>query len=81
MKITVIPELIKAGDNSLGLGPNTSPPKVDCRVWAEDQYQLIVKILEEVRNKDIQTYIDGESPLLPLELRKLLHVFLKLNNK
>ena len=81
MEITVIPDLIKAGDNSIGLGPTMSPPKVDCRVWAEDQYELIVKILEEVRKKDIESYINGESPLLPLELRQVLHTFLQLNNK
>ena len=40
-------------------------PKVDCRVWAEDSYQEILEILKEVRTKDIQTYVDGKSPLLP----------------
>ena len=81
MKVTQIPALIKAGDLKLGLGKSMSPPKIDCRVWSEDQYQNIVKILCEVRKKDLNRYINGEGPLLPLELRQALFTFLELNGK
>ena len=80
-----VPHLIKKGDNRVGLGPSMSPPGVDCRVWAEDSFQEILEILTEVRKRDIQTYIDGQMPLLPQALRKRLHDFLEdsnqLNNK
>ena len=74
-----IPHLIKKGDNTIGLGQSMSPPKVDCRVWAEDSYQEIIEILAEVRKRDIRTYVEGESPLLPQVLRKRLFDFLTAN--
>jgi len=74
-----VPHVIKKGDNTIGLGQSMSPPKVDCRVWAEDSYQEILEILKEVRAKDIQKYVDGESPLLPQTLRKRLFDFLTAN--
>jgi hypothetical protein len=37
------PVLIKAGSNLIRLGENCSqPPKVDCRVVAEDYYQQLI---------------------------------------
>ena len=78
----IIPHLIKAGSTTILLGQiNPQPPKVDCRVWAEDSYQEIVEILEEVRKKDIQRYVDGESSMLPQPLRKSIYEFLKENEK
>ena len=74
-----VPHVIKKGDNTIGLGQSMSPPKVDCRVWAEDSYQEIIEILAEVRKRDIRTYVEGESPLLPQVLRKRLFDFLTAN--
>lgn len=74
-----IPHVIKKGDNTIGLGQSMSPPKVDCRVWAEDSYQEIIEILAEVRKRDIRTYVEGESPLLPQVLRKRIFDFLTAN--
>ena len=74
-----VPHVIKKGDNRIGLGQSMSPPKVDCRVWAEDSYQEIIEILAEVRKRDIRTYVEGESPLLPQVLRKRLFDFLTAN--
>ena len=74
-----VPHVIKKGDNRIGLGQSMSPPKVDCRVWAEDSYQEIIEILAEVRKRDIRTYVEGESPLLPQVLRKRIFDFLTAN--
>ena len=74
-----VPRVIKKGDNTIGLGQSMSPPRVDCRVWAEDSYQEILEILTEVRKRDIRTYVEGESPLLPQVLRKRLFDFLSSN--
>jgi hypothetical protein len=74
-----VPRVIKKGDNTIGLGQSMSPPRVDCRVWAEDSYQEILEILNEVRKRDIRTYVEGESPLLPQALRKRLFDFLSSN--
>jgi len=76
-----IPKKIKALSNKIGLGKSMSPPLVDCRVWAEEHYQEIIEILNEVRKNDIQKYIDGESSLLPQYLRKRLNDFLISNEK
>ena len=43
------PELIKAGDTRVKLGFLEQPPKVDCRVIAEDEYQRMIKLLERAR--------------------------------
>lgn len=44
-----VPHLIKAGSTNVLLGQiNPVPPKVDCRVWAEDIYQEILEILVAV---------------------------------
>jgi len=74
-----VPHLIKAGDSKILLGKSQTPPKVDCRVWAEDSYQEVLEILLEVRTKDIETYVNGETPLLPQRLRKHIHDFLSSN--
>lgn len=74
-----IPHLIKSGDSKILLGESKTPPKVDCRVWAEDSYQEVLSLLNEVRKKDIETYVNGVSPLLPQKIRKKLHNFLSLN--
>lgn len=76
-----VPHLIKAGDTKVLLGESKTPPKVDCRVWAEDSYQEVLEILLEVRKKDIQMYVDGEKPLLPQPLRKRIHDFLSSNGR
>lgn len=75
-----VPHLIKAGDNTIGFGQTMSPPKVDCRVWAEDSYQEVLEILKEVRKKDIETYVNGEIPLLPQKMRKRIHDFIAEND-
>jgi len=74
-----VPHLIKAGDSKILLGKSQTPPKVDCRVWAEDSYQEVIEILQEVRKKDIEKYLNGEAPLLPQRLRKYIHDFLSSN--
>lgn len=74
-----VPHLIKAGDSKILLGKSQTPPKVDCRVWAEDSYQEVLEILREVRTKDIEAYVNGEAPLLPQKLRKRIHDFLSSN--
>lgn len=76
-----VPHLIKAGDTKVLLGKDSTPPKVDCRVWAEDSYQEVLEILREVRTKDIETYVNGEAPLLPQKLRKRIHDFLSSNGR
>ena len=40
------PVLIKAGDTRVKLGICNQPPKVDCRVVAEDEYQRMINLLE-----------------------------------
>ena len=40
------PLLIKAGSDNLSLGLLKSPPKNDCRVVSEDNYQLLKKALD-----------------------------------
>jgi len=75
-----LPQLIKAGDTKLLLGQSKTPPKVDCRVWSEDSYQEIISILKDVRDADIRTYIDGDSPLLPQKLRSKIYYLLKTNS-
>ena len=75
-----VPHLIKAGStNVLLVQIKPEPPKVDCRVWAEDSYQEILEILVDVRKNDIKRYIEGESPLMPQPLRKRIHEFLSAN--
>ena len=77
-----VPHLIKAGSTNVLLGQICpEPPKVDCRVWAEDSYQEVLEILEAVRTTDIQRYVDGESSLFPQLLRKRIHEFLKQNER
>jgi len=39
------PILIKAGDNRIKLGLDGTPPLVDCRVVAEDEYQEMIYLL------------------------------------
>lgn len=75
----IIPHLIKAGDDKILLGKDKEPPKIDCRVWAEPSYQEIVEILSEVREKDLERYVNGEGSLLPQKLRKRIYDFLKEN--
>ena len=43
------PELIKAGDNRLKLGYLEEPPKVDCRVVSEEEYQKMINLLERAK--------------------------------
>lgn len=44
------PELIKAGDTRVKLGFLGEPPKVDCRLVSEDEYQKMIELLERARN-------------------------------
>ena len=75
-----VPHLIKAGSTAVLLGQiNPEPPKVDCRVWAEDSYREVLEILLEVRRIDVRNYIYDETPLLPKPLLKKIHLFLHLN--
>jgi hypothetical protein len=55
------PELIKAGDYKLGLGYCLNPPKVDCRVIAEDNYQILMAKIEalELENKELKKENEG----------------------
>ena len=41
------PELIKAGDRRLKLGLLSQPPLVDCRVVAEDLYQIMQETIKQ----------------------------------
>jgi len=45
MKLTE-PILIKAGSNLLKLGLNENPPKVDCRVIEETNYQVMKRAFD-----------------------------------
>lgn len=74
-KIMTLPQLIKAGDKRVSLGILASPPKVDCRVIAEDNFQEIATILKDIRVLDIQGYFNGQK-LLSQETRIKIHNFL-----
>jgi hypothetical protein len=41
------PILIKVGDSKVKLGQFSKPPKVDCRVVAEDLYQDMIRIINK----------------------------------
>ena len=43
-------EVIKAGDKKLLI--NNEPPKVDCRVVADDNYNEILEVFKEIRSWD-----------------------------
>ena len=43
------PELIKAGDKRVKLGFLEQPPKVDCRVISEEEYQKMINLLERAK--------------------------------
>ena len=43
------PELIKAGDKRVKLGFLEEPPKVDCRVISEEEYQKMINLLERAK--------------------------------
>lgn len=45
------PVLLKAGDRRLGLGYALSPPKVDCRVLAEETYQEMLKEIAHLKER------------------------------
>lgn len=68
-------ELIKAGDNKLLI--NNEPPKVDCRVVADDNYNEILQVFKEIRSWDIKRYMDGSGELMPLHIRKKVAEFLE----
>ena len=68
-------ELIKAGDKRLLI--NGVPPKVDCRVVAEDNYQEILETLKEIRAWDIQNYVNGNGVLMPQTIRQKIQIFLE----
>lgn len=46
------PKLIKAGANNLGLGINLLPPLVDCRVIAEDNYQIVLSTINALKKEN-----------------------------
>lgn len=41
------PQLLKAGSALVSLGWAQTPPKVDCRVLAEDNYQILKKVYDK----------------------------------
>ncbi|KKL81904.1 hypothetical protein LCGC14_1990100 [marine sediment metagenome] len=47
MKNHIVPEPIKAGDSCVKL--NGNPPLADCRVIAEDEYQLLLGAYETLK--------------------------------
>ncbi len=57
------PQLIKAGDLRLKLGWNSVPPKVDCRVVAEEYYQGMLKKIKQ-RDELLKAlqYIEDNAP-------------------
>ncbi len=57
-----------------------SSPIVDCRLWAEENYQEILEIIKEVRREDIQRYVNGEAALLPHRIRKQIADFIEAND-
>jgi hypothetical protein len=56
------PELIKAGDERVKLGFASAPPLVDCRVIAEDNYQILMESLlsKDRENIRLRALIDSE---------------------
>lgn len=76
-----IPKLIKKGNHSVLLGMHKTPPEVDCRVWAEDNYQEVVDMISEIRQYDIESYVNSGTALLPHQLRQRMQKFLVLNER
>ena len=76
-----IPELIKAGDLRVRLGESMTPPKVDCRVIAEDLYQEIVDLIAEIKTNDISNYMNGKKSYIPFKTKKKIQKFLSANNR
>lgn len=68
-------EVIKAGDKKLLI--NNEPPKVDCRVVADDNYNEILEVFKEIRSWDIKRYINGSGELMPQPIRKNIADFLE----
>jgi hypothetical protein len=66
--------LIKSGDKRLLI--NEKPPKVDCRVVAEDNYNDILQTFKEIRTWDVKRYVNGSGELMPIEIRKKIAEFL-----
>jgi hypothetical protein len=66
--------VIKAGDKKLLL--NGEPPKVNCMVVAEDNYNEILKAFKDIRDWDIKRYINGSGELLPQAIRKCIADFI-----
>lgn len=66
---------IKAGDKKLLI--NGSPPRVDCRVVAEDNYQEILQTFQKIKEWDISEYVNGNERLLPYPIRKVIFNFLR----
>jgi len=81
MIMVSIPQLIKKGDRSVLLGMHKTPPAVDCRVWAEDNYQEVIDMLSEIRQYDIESYVNSGTALLPHHLRQRIQKFLELNDR
>ena len=50
------PKLIKAGDVRVLLGIHGTPPRVDCRVVAEDYYQEMLKGITYLKEKHQELY-------------------------
>ncbi len=67
--------VIKAGDKKLLI--NNEPPKVDCRVVADDNYNEILEVFKEIRNWDVKRYINGSGELMPQPIRKKVADFLE----
>ena len=68
-------EVIKAGDKKLLI--NNEPPKVDCRVVADDNYNEILEVFKEIRSWDVKRYINGSGELMPQPIRKKVAGFLE----
>lgn len=62
------PELIKAGSPLLRLGANATPPKVDCRVVAEERYQEMLTESKQLQQgvQELEKVIQGAMNIVDL---------------
>lgn len=75
-----LPYLVKANDPRVKLGFNSVNTPMDCRVIWEDNYQFIVKLLDDIRKNDIKGILDGNK-MLPEDIRSRIQEFLEANEK
>lgn len=72
------PVLIKAGSSLIRLGENCNqPPKVDCRVLAEDYYQMLVRKAKACDRNNLPSNEEIENQAEPKEVNQTLREHLQ----